>query len=209
MRLLTSAGAGRLAFSAAAAALAIIVGAGPAAAAATWTVTPGGRFTGMAGRTTLQDTTTGNSLICTRSSVGGTFKTGRGLVGAGIGSIGSGTITGCSSTLPIFVTLRGLPWHINVTSYASGVVHGTISHIQITVALAGCSFMIDGSAAGASDGAARFAYSDSTHKLTVLPTRGNLHIYMVSGCAGLVHNGDGASYTASYTISPGQTITSP
>jgi hypothetical protein len=38
---------------------------------------------------------------------------------------------------------------------------------------------------------------------------GNLHIYKVNGCAGLIASGDGTSFKCSYTISPKQTITSP
>jgi hypothetical protein len=61
MRLVTPLRPGRVAFSATTAILAVALGAGPAAAA-TWTVAPGGPFTGHAGTTKLEDTTDGNSL---------------------------------------------------------------------------------------------------------------------------------------------------
>ena len=38
---------------------------------------------------------------------------------------------------------------------------------------------------------------------------GNLHWYHVHGCAGIIRNGDAATLSASYTISPQQVITSP
>jgi hypothetical protein len=210
MRVATSPRRGRLAFAAAATAavLAATLGAGSAAAAVTWTVTPGGRVTGKAGTTTLKDTTDGNSLTCTSSELSGRFKTGSGLPGAGLGSITSGTFTGCGP-LPVTVTLRGLPWRINAASYHDGVARGAIGHIDITVSLAGCSFVIDGTAAGASDGVAPLIYTDASHTLTLVPTGTNLHLYHVDGCAGLVHDGDRAAYLASYTVSPAQTITSP
>jgi hypothetical protein len=211
MRVATSPRRGRLAFAAAATAavLAATLGAGSAAAAVTWTVTPGGRVTGKAGTTTLKDTTDGNSLTCTSSELSGRrFKTGSGLPGAGLGSITSGTFTGCGP-LPVTVTLRGLPWRINAASYHDGVARGAIGHIDITVSLAGCSFVIDGTAAGASDGVAPLIYTDTSHTLTLVPTGTNLHLYRVDGCAGLVHDGDRAAYLASYTVSPAQTITSP
>jgi hypothetical protein len=101
----------------------------------------------------------------------------------------------------------GLPWHVNVTSYHDGVVHGTISHIDIAVSLPACSFTIDGTA-GAS-GIARVTYIDSAHTLKLLPAGGNLHFSNVSGCKHLFHNGDSAAYIATYTITPAQVITSP
>lgn len=62
--------------------------------------------------------------------------------------------------------------------------------------------------AGAS-GIARVAYTDSAHTLKLLPAGGNLHFSNVSGCNDLFDNGDSAAYTATYTITPAQVITSP
>jgi|SRR5215469_14787552 len=213
MRLATALRPRRVALNATAAILTVALGAGPAAAAATWTVTPGGSFSGHAGTTKLKDTANGNSLNCTSSALAGRFKPGTGLSGAGIGSItGGGKFTDCLGPLPfpVSITLQGLPWHISVTADHNGVVHGTISHIEITASLpAGCRFTLDGTAAGAFDGTAQFSYSDSAHTLKLLPTGTNLHFYKVSKCAGVVHSGDSAAYLAGYTLSPGQTITSP
>jgi hypothetical protein len=38
---------------------------------------------------------------------------------------------------------------------------------------------------------------------------GNLHWYHVHRCAGIINNGDAATISASYAISPRQVITSP
>jgi hypothetical protein len=46
-------------------------------------------------------------------------------------------------------------------------------------------------------------------QLTVLATGGNLHIYNVSGCFGLINSGDTATFGGSYQITPKQVITSP
>ena len=198
--------------------LTVALGAGPAAAATTqtvttWTVTPGGPFTGHAGTTRLKDTTNGNSLSCAHSVLSGRFKPGTGLSGTGIGSItGGGKFTGCAGPFPfsVSITLRGLPWRISVTADHSGVVHGTISHIEIIAVLpVGCRFTLDGTAAGAFDGTAQFNYSNSAHTLTLLPAGTNLHFYEVSKCAGVVTSGDSAAYLARYPLSPGQTITAP
>jgi hypothetical protein len=218
MRIATALRPGRFALTATTAILAVALGAGPAAAAAartvtTWTVTPSGPFTGHAGTTKLKDTADGNSLNCTGSALAGRFKPGTGLSGGGIGSItGGGRFTDCLGPLPfpVSITLRGLPWHISVTADHSGVVHGTIRHIEITAALPdGCRFTLDGTAAGAFDGTVQFSYSNSAHTLNLVPAGTNLHFYKVSKCAGVVHSGDSAAYLASYTLSPGQTITSP
>ncbi len=211
MRLVTPLWPGRIALGATTAVLAVALGAGPAAAA-TWTVAPGGLFTGQAGTTKLEDTTDGNSLNCTGSHLSGRFKPGTGLSGTGIGSITSGgKFSDCLGPLALAysITLRGLPWHISVTGDHNGVVHGTISHIEITASLPACRFTIDGTAAKAFDGIVPFAYSNSAHVLKLLPVGTNLHYYQVTGCAGLVSTGDSAAYLASYALSPGQTITGP
>jgi hypothetical protein len=52
-----------------------------------------------------------------------------------------------------------------------------------------------------------FRYTDSTGKLTT--TGGNLHPHDVSGCAGLIGNGDPFTVSAIFMLSPKQTITSP
>ena len=61
MRLVTALRPGRIALSITTAIMTVVLGAGPAAAA-TWTVAPGGPFTGHAGTTKLKDTTDGHSL---------------------------------------------------------------------------------------------------------------------------------------------------
>ena len=51
-------------------------------------------------------------------------------------------------------------------------------------------------------------YSNGTGKLSTTGA-GNLHIYNVSGCSGLINSGDGSSFKGSYAVSPKQNITSP
>ncbi len=201
------------AFSAAGAALlAASLGAtssSPAAAAATtWTIKPGGAISAKAGKTTLTDPTTGTSITCTSSRMSGSLKSGSGLSGSDIGSLSKGSFSDCSDPPgPRFtIKLLDLPWHINFTSYSNGVIQGTISHIEAKVTATGCSMVIDGTAGGASDGMVRFTYNVSTGKLMILKTGGNLHIYDVSGCFGVVVNGDAATFTATYTITPHQVI---
>jgi hypothetical protein len=196
------------------------LGAAPALAATTWTIRPGGAITAKSGKIALKDTKTGSVLPCPSSAAGGTLKRGSGLAGTGIGKIKSVTFTGagpngdCAGPGGLLFALQAtdLPWHLNLSSYdaATGVVTGTVSHIQIMLTGNGCTAVIDGTSGTASDGKVRFTYADSTGRLTVLATSGNLHFWNVSaGCLGLVNSGDRATLSATYTVTPKQAITSP
>jgi len=179
--------------------------------AATWTVTPGGAITAASGTTTLKDTNTGSVLTCTSSNTSATLKKGSGLSGTGIGSVTAISFTNCSGPLGLTFTVAPghLPWKLNAVSFASGVTHGTITGIHATLSGSGCSATVDGTGATANNGKVKVTYTNSTHQLKVLPTGGNLHVYNVSGCAGLINSGDATTFTATYTVSPAQTITSP
>ena len=111
----------RAAFGAAvlagAAALALGAGSLVAAAAKTWTVSPGGAIKANAGKTTLTDTTTGSVLNCASSKMSGALKHGGGLTGTGIGSITTAAYDCATPIGVIQLTARGLPWHLNLTSY--------------------------------------------------------------------------------------------
>jgi hypothetical protein len=179
--------------------------------AATWTVKPGGAITAKTTKTTLKDTKTGNSLTCTSSTAKATLKKGSGLSGTAIGSITSVTFGGCSGPLGLTFTVKTshLPWKLNATSYASGVTHGTITGIHATLTGPSCSATVDGTSATANNGKVSVTYTNSSGALKVLTTGGNLHIYKVSGCAGLIGSGDASTFSATYTVTPKQTITSP
>jgi hypothetical protein len=184
-----------------------------ATTATTFTVKPGGAITAASGTTTLKDTTTGNTLTCKSSNTTATLKSGSGLAGAGLGSVTGITFTSCTGPLSLTFTVTPghLPWKLNATSYtaSSGVTHGNISGIHATLTGSGCSAVVDGTGATANNGKVSITYTNSTHKLKVLTTGGNLHIYNVSGCLGLINSGDASTFTATYTVSPAQTITSP
>ena len=190
------------------------------ATAKTWTIQPSGAVHAKSGRFTVVDTTTGSVLPCPSSTANGTLKSGSGLAGTGIGKITSVTFKGagpdgqCAGPGgPLFALhAGGLPWHTNFFSYgaAKGVARGTIRHLHLTMSGSGCSAMIDGTGATADDGQVRFRYADSTGKLTVLTSGGNLQFYDgTSGCLGLVNSGDPATLSVTYTVTPEQAITSP
>jgi len=211
MRSMTFARPARALLTGMAACLVIGLAAGPALAAGTWTIRPGGAVTFGLVTATIKDTTTAAQIACRSGNLTGTLKPGSGLTGTSAGSITRAAISPCFGPGPLnwTITLLDLPWHINLLSYdrSTGLVHGTISHMEIRVKGSACRFVIDGTSGGASDGKVRFAYSDSTHLMKT--SGGNLHIFNVTGCAGLAASGDPVSLTAGFTLAPAQTITSP
>lgn len=182
------------------------------ATTATWTVRPGGAVTGSAGTTTLKDTTAGITVTCTSASATGKLKSGTGLSGAGIGTITSMTFNNCTAEGQTLTISTGtVAYKLNALTYTatSGVTHGSISKIHFSVSSSLCSFTVDGTGATLNNGKIKTTYTNSTHKLKVLPTGGNLHVYNVSGCFSLINSGDAATISTTYTVSPAQTISSP
>lgn len=194
-----------------AAVLAATLGATTAFAATTWTIKPGGAITASAPSASFRDTTTRSNQTCESMTASATLKSGSGLPGSGAGSIPAFAFNHCTGPLgeTLSLTATELPWHVNLSSDSGGVVTGSISHIQIKLMFPGCTAVIGGTSATASDGHVKFHYSDSTGHLTTLTTGGNLHFYNVRGCAGLFNTGDPMTISANFTLSPRQAITSP
>ena len=181
------------------------------AAAATWTVSPGKAITGKAGTTTLTDTTSKVSVSCASSKLTGSLKSGKGLPGKGLGTVTSVTFTKCT-VLSVTISLSSgkVAWKLNASSYnpATGTTSGTITGIHLAVKSSICSAVVDGTSGTARNGMVNVTYSNKTHVLKMLP-KGNLHIYNVKGCGGVISNGDAGTVASSYKVSPAQKITSP
>ncbi len=178
----------------------------------TWTVKPGGKVKAKSGKTVLADTTNGHKVICTSSLAKAKLKHGSKLPGTKIGKITSITFKGCQGPGGVPLAVKSLmPWYLNAVSYnkTTGVTRGTITGIHSTLSntIVGCSFQVDGSAAGARDGQVNFKYSNKTHKLTILAAGDNLHAYKVTSCLNAVNSGDSASFHGVYAVSPHQKIT--
>jgi len=73
----------------------------------------------------------------------------------------------------------------------------------------GCTAVLGGTSATATDGRVRFRYTDGTGRLKILATGGNLHFFNVMGCAGLWNDNDPLTGSGTFPLSPKQTITSP
>ena len=178
--------------------------------AATWTVSPGGAAS-ASGSGQVKDASTGTVAKCTTISIGGTLKSGSGLPGAGIGTLTTASFSGCTiGTIGVNVAVHGLPWKLNAASYnaTTGVTTGSISGIDLVATATGCSATLDGTAAGANNGTTKATYTNSTGKIKLVGS-GNLHAYAVSGCFGLVNNGDVQKASGTLTVTPKQTVHSP
>ncbi|HEV2373877.1 MAG TPA: hypothetical protein VGS19_17100 [Streptosporangiaceae bacterium] len=181
-------------------------------AKATWTIKPGGTTGANAGKTVLKDTNTGNSLSCSSSMATAVLKSGSGLSGSAAGKITAISFTNCigPAGITFTVTPGHLPWHLNLVSFNSttGVTTGSITGIHATLSGASCSAVVDGATSATSNnGKVKATYTNSTHQLKV--SGGNLHLYNVSGCFGLINSGDATTFTGTYTLTVPQTITSP
>jgi hypothetical protein len=196
-----------------AAVLVATLGTTAALAASTWTIRPGGAITATSGRIAIEDTTTGAVLKCNPSTASGRLKSGSGLPGAGIGSITTAAAYRCPTPATSFKLVpRGLPWRLNLTSYDrdTGVARGTISGVQFAMSSdVACRAVVNGTSGSASGGVVAVSYSDKTGTVTVLRAGGTLHWYDVIACLGVIKDGDPATFSATYTVSPKQDITSP
>ncbi len=190
---------------------------GSASAAGTWTVsgfpTPPAGVTGTSTNTVLTDPATGTQLKCTTASVTVTATNGTGLSGTNLAQVTAASWSGCSGPLGITfsVTAQNLPWSLNAVSYNSttGVTTGTLTGVEAHISGVGCTADFRGTSS-TTPATLNGTYTNSSHKLTVLGTGGNLHAYNVSGsCLGLINNGDAANYTGDYITSTPVTITSP
>jgi hypothetical protein len=191
------------ALAAAAALVASIVISAPAnAVPATWTITPGGNFTGAAGTTLLKVQETGVQLTCRTATARGTAKTGPGhsnpLATLPPGGVRFNTCTGPFG-LTFGVTHVGT-WSLNGNSYAAPVTTGNLVNINANISGPGCAANVTGSV--------NATYNNTTKVLTVLPNFG-LTFTSVTGCLGLISAGQHASFSGAFTISPGLTVTSP
>ena len=137
------------------------------------------------------------------------MKKGTHTSGAGLGSITSLGFSSCTGPLGLTFKVKSshFPWHLNAVSYKSGVTTGTITGIHATLSGPSCSATVDGTGATKNNGRVKATYTNSTGILKVLTSGGNLHIYRVSGCAGLIHTGNSATFSGSYKVSPKQKIT--
>jgi hypothetical protein len=183
--------------------------AGPALAASTWTVSPGGHFTAVSGTAVLTDTSTGASIRCAASSLGGTLRSGTGLSGTDIGDVTAFGLSSCTGLGQTFsTTATDFPWQLNATSYSS-VTRGPRSGGIAILNLLGVSEMLNAISCHlwwwGTPPDLTLQYNNSSAALTSL-TSPAMRLYDVSGCSGAFNDGDTMSLSVTYTVSPVQFI---
>jgi hypothetical protein len=199
-------------FASAATAMVIAFGASTALAATTLTVTVtnGGSYTATTNKTVLSDN--GVNVNCTSTSTlkaskgTGTIATAthKGTSPVSVGTVKTLAFNNCTGPLGKVTTTvnTSTPYPVKVDSKTntSGQTAGMITGVKVHVTMTGCSFNVTGSAPG--------FYTNGKHTLTVTPkppvkplNTAQLTVGSVSGCAGLVHNGDHPTFTGTYTVS--------
>jgi hypothetical protein len=195
-------------------AIALAVTPSLATTATAWTVYPGGSFSGRTtGKVIITDATNGIVVACSSSSMSGKLKSGSGLSGTDIASITAlsfgGSLACTNGVLDYTYTFGIYPYDLNAESYANGRTTAIITGIRGAVSGGGCTMTIGGTTAR-STGQISGTYTNSSHKFVTASDRGTMHFYNVgAGCLGLYNNGDRMTISATYSVSPAQTITSP
>ena len=135
-----------------------------------WTITPGGAFTAAhIGSIVFRDTVTGATITCTNSNAAGTLLSGSTIPGPVLGTIKKIPFISCA--LPplgaVTVTAHALPWTLNGVSYnaGTGVTHGTITGIDITLAGSTCSADLDGTGPSTNNGSTDVTYTNADNGL--------------------------------------------
>lgn len=175
-------------------------------------VTGGGSITATAGSTTLTDGAV--KVTCTSSKATGAIKNGThsGAAPLKVGTTTKLSFSHCSNALTGAVTNKpsGYPYSISVASKTnkSGDTAGVIGPVNVAVTTTGCSFTVTGSAPG--------YYNNSKHLLVVtpklpkglsVPRSVRLTIGNVSGCAGVVSDGQHPTFSTTYKVSKHVKIT--
>jgi hypothetical protein len=182
----------------------------------TVTVSGGGSYTATTAKTVLSDN--GINVTCTTkgktAASTGSGKipngTGKGPSPVAVGTVAKLAFNNCVGPLgKVSTTIKSTPYTVSVDSKTntSGETAGMISGVKVAVKMKGCSFMVTGSAPG--------YYANGKHTLNLTPKlplkaldKAQLSVSGVSGCFGLVKNGDHPTYVGAYTLSRKGTIKS-
>jgi hypothetical protein len=208
------------------AAVAAVVGLGAAPAMASTTLTvkvkSGGSITAVTSKTVLTDITKGGpiNVTCTStkktpaSKATGSISNGthRGAAPVKVGTTTKLSFSNCIGPLgpvstKVEIPKSGYTIAVDSTTTKSGDTDGIIGPVKVAVSMTGCSFTVTGSTPG--------YWNNKKHTLNVtpkLPTKAlksaQLTISGVTGCAGLVVNGQHPTYVGTYSVSRKVTITS-
>jgi hypothetical protein len=204
--------AGSVLFAGAAAAAMVALTASSALAATTLTVkvSGGGSYKAAAPTTVLTDglvhVTCKSTKTSKASTTSGTISNGthKAVAPVKVGTAAKLAFNNCTGPLgKVTTSVTKLPYTVSVDSKTTtkGQTDGIISGIAVNVTTTGCKFKVTGTTAG--------FYTNSNHTLTMttaskLPVKplksAQLTVSGVTGCAGVVKNGDHPTYVATYTL---------
>jgi hypothetical protein len=202
--------AGGVLFAVAAVAAAVGLSAAPAMASTTLTakVSGGGSIIATAKKTTLSDNGANVTCVSTKkkaaSVASGTVKSGtyKGAAPLKVGTTTKLAFNNCTGPLGGVTTKpESYPYLIKVDSKTNskGITDGIIGPVKVEVSMTACSFEVTGDAPGYFDNANHTLVV--TNKLTVKPlSKAQLTVADVSGCAGIVKNGQHPTYVGTYSI---------
>jgi hypothetical protein len=152
----------------------------------------------MAPAVTFTDTRTSTPIGCKSGSIRGSVPLGRTRT-AQLGTIattGAGHCSAFNGYAPLGYKHKGT-WHLNgVNKTASGVTRVSVSAVSLVLSSSPCTLTVSGAADG--------TYSNSTKKLDLQPRTGSGHSLKashVSGCGGVVNNGDTITLAGVFTLS--------
>jgi hypothetical protein len=178
------------------------------ASAATWTVTPGGNFTGSAGTTLLEIQESGIQLSCVSATAAGTAKSGTGLTNplAQLPATPGVKFNNCQGPFGLtFDVIHVGTWNLNAATYnaTTGVTTGTLDNITANIVGPGCNATVTG--------LVNVTYTNGTHVLSVQPQFTLLVAFVdpANNCLGLINQNEHANFVGDFTITPGLTVTSP
>jgi hypothetical protein len=160
----------------------------------------------------LSDSTTGGKITCARPFAQFDYKGGMGLthtlVTLKYQDLGQCTLPdGTPVTMKIATSWDVVGKQFNPSTNL-GVTTGRVRDVSLSFSGTTCSGVIDGTAAGAKDGAMEFQYYNNPHWLIVRTGNSALHAYDVSGCGGVLSDGDPVTLHAIFDVSY-LVITSP
>ena len=209
------------------------VAASAAAATATWTVSPGGSWTGplSSGATfVIQDGVTGTTVTCVSSAIAGSFTAGSGqsdLLGP-VTSVSPGTCTGPGGSTYAVATnaSSAAPWFVGAVAYnaSTGITNGDLTTasssgtgLAITLTGPGCTVVLGGTTT--LHAYLIFDYQNGNGRLAIPYHTYRPTIRIVSSTCSSWRATDGArvyttpvfpgSSAGGFALSPSQTITSP
>lgn len=148
---------------------------------------------------TFTDTRSSTTVGCTSGTASGTIKLGRRVAAAKMGTVTKTAYTSCTAVggLVTLTQTQVGTWYLNGSGKtANGVTKVFISNVKAKISSTACSLTLTGSADA--------TYTNSTGKLAVKPRAGSGHKLKasnVSGCSGLITNGDVIAFVGTFRVS--------